>query len=239
MLHAGDEVGSETGPPAATPRWAGTTFAVLFAMNLLDYLDRNVLMSMQPQIKGEFHISNEQWGLLASIFLVSYSVVSPAMGWLGDRYRRTWLLGLGVGVWSVATIGSGLARNFGHLALARSVLGVGEATYGVIAPTLLLDLFARHQRARLLSAFYLAMPLGSALGLKLGAYVATRYDWHMAFFVAGVPSLLAALVALVLPEPVRGASEKVSVDRLRAHERAGATREDYLDLMVNASYTYS
>ena len=116
MPHTGDEVGSETGPPAATPRWARTTFAVLFAMNLLDYLDRNVLMSMQPQIKGEFHISNEQWGLLASIFLVSYSVVSPAMGWLGDRYRRTWLLGLGVGVWSVATIGSGLARNFGHLA---------------------------------------------------------------------------------------------------------------------------
>ena len=90
-----------------------------------------------------------------------------------------------------------------------------------------------------MSAFYLAMPLGSALGIKLGAYIATRYDWHMAFFVVGVPSLVAALVALVLPEPVRGASETVDVDRLQAHERAGASREDYLDLMVNSSYTYS
>ena len=64
------------------------------------------------------------------------------MGWLGDRYRRTWLLAGGVGVWSLATVGSGLARDYGHLALARSFLGIGEATYGVIAPTILLDLFA-------------------------------------------------------------------------------------------------
>ncbi len=96
---------------AAPPRWAMTTFVALFAMNMLDYLDRNLLMSMQPQIKGELRISNFQWGLLTSIFLVSYSLFGPVMGWLGDRYRRTWLLGLGVGVWSLATIGSGLAQE--------------------------------------------------------------------------------------------------------------------------------
>src|SRR3954447_11766889 len=172
MIDAGDEVGAGKAPP----RWAMTTFVILFAMNLLDYLDRNVLMSIQPQVKDELRITNEQWGLLTSIFLVSYSVVSPVMGWLGDRYRRTWLLGLGVGLWSLATIGSGLARSYGHLALARSVLGIGEATYGVIAPTILIDLFSREQRSRLLSAFYLAMPLGSALGISLGPVIATRYD---------------------------------------------------------------
>ena len=174
MLHAGDEVGSETGPPAATPRWARTTFAVLFAMNLLDYLDRNVLMSMQPQIKAELHDhAIEQWGLLTSIFLVSYSLVSPVMGWLGDRYRRTWLLGAG---------GRRLepgddrqrpgARATATWPWRGAFLGVGEATYGVIAPTILLDLFAREQRARLMSAFYLAMPMGSALGMRLGAIIA-------------------------------------------------------------------
>jgi MFS family permease len=236
-MQTDDEIGSAKGSSA--PRWALATFAILFAMNLLDYIDRNVLMSIQPQVKGEFHITNAQWGTLTSIFLVSYSVFSPIMGWLGDRYRRTWLLGLGVGVWSLATIGSGLANSYGHLALARSILGIGEATYGVIAPTILLDLFPREQRARLMSTFYLAIPLGSALGLKLGAYIATRYDWHLAFFVVGVPSLAAALLALTLPEPVRGASETIDVDRLRAHEQAGASREDYLDLMVNSSYTYS
>ena len=123
--------------------------------------------------------------------------------------------------------------------LARSLLGIGEATYGVIAPTILLDLFRRQQRARVLSAFYLAMPIGSALGLALGGYVATRWDWRWAFFIAGVPGLIGALAALVLPEPVRGSSEGVDTERLRAHEQAGATRADYLDLMVNSSYTYA
>jgi len=103
------------------------------------------------------------------------------MGWLGDRYRRTWLLGLGVGVWEPGQIGSGLARSYGQLALARSVLGIGEATYGVIAPTILLDLFARDKRARLMSAYYLAMPIGSALGISLGSIIASKLSWHLAF----------------------------------------------------------
>jgi MFS transporter, Spinster family, sphingosine-1-phosphate transporter len=120
-------------------------------MNMLDFLDRNLMMSMQPQIKAELAITNFQWGLLTSIFLVSYSFFGPIMGWLGDRFRRTWLLGVGVGVWSLAAIGSGLARGHGDLALARSALGIDEATYGVIAPTILLDLFVPEQRARLWS----------------------------------------------------------------------------------------
>jgi len=239
MLHVGDEAVAATESPAKAPRWAMTTFVVLFAMNLLDYLDRSVLMSMQPQIKDDFRISNAQWGLLTTVFLISYSVVSPLMGWLGDRYRRNRLLGFGVGVWSLATLASGLASSYGHLIWARSFLGIGEATYGVIAPTILLDLFSRQQRSRLMSAFYLAMPLGTALGMKVGAYIATKHTWHLAFFVVGLPSLIAAAAAFFLPEPVRGASEGVAEDRLRAHEQAGATREDYIDLMVNSSYTYS
>jgi len=208
-------------------------------MNMLDYLDRNLLMSMRPQIKGELGITNFQWGLLTSIFLVSYSLFGPIMGGLGDRFRRTWLLGVGVGVWSLATIGSGLARSYGHMAFARSVLGIGEATYGVIAPTILLDLFAREQRARLMSAYYLAMPIGSALGISLGSVIASKLNWHLAFFLVGAPGLAAAVVAFALPEPVRGASEGVDTERLKAAERAGARREDYLGLMVNSSYLYS
>src|SRR5437660_5564412 len=110
MMHESDEVEAAVSPPEPTPApppWAMATFAILFAMNLLDYIDRNVLTSMKPQIAPDLGISNERWGLLASIFLVSYSVFSPMMGWLRDRYRRTWLLGLAVGDWSLATIGSG------------------------------------------------------------------------------------------------------------------------------------
>jgi predicted MFS family arabinose efflux permease len=103
----------------------------------------------------------------------------------------------------------------------------------------LIDLFSRQQRSRALSAFYLAMPFGSALGIVLGPYIAERTNWHMAFYIVGVPGLIAAFLAFLLPEPVRGASEGISVDRLKAHEKAGASREDYVDLMVNSSYTYS
>ena len=176
--------------PAVAPRslpWAKTTFVALFAMNMLDFLDRNMLMAMQPQIKGELGISNFKWGLLTSIFLVSYSLFGPVMGWLGDRFRRTWLIGLGVGVWSLATIASGLAHSYGQLALARSVLGVGEATYGVIAPTILVDLFAREKRARLMSTYYLAMPIGSAIGIGLGSVIASKLHWNLAFFLVGAP----------------------------------------------------
>jgi len=227
-------------PVSGPPRWAWVTFVILFAMNLLDYTDRNILTSLRDQIRADIPtISNERWGLLATIFLVSYSVFSPVMGWLGDRYKRTWLLAAGVGVWSLATVGSGLARDYGHLALARSILGIGEATYGVIAPTILLDLFSRETRSKLMSAFYLAMPLGAALGIMLGPVIADATGWHSAFFIVGAPGLLAAFVVLFLPDPVRGASEEVDADRLRQHETAGATREDYVDLMVNSSYTYS
>ena len=229
-----------SGPAVSTPRWAWVTFGILFAMNLLDYTDRNILTSLRDQIRVSIpDIDNARWGLLATIFLVSYSVFSPVMGWLGDRYKRTWLLAAGVGVWSLATVGSGLARDYGHLALARSILGIGEATYGVIAPTILLDLFSRETRSKLMSAFYLAMPLGAALGISLGPVIAHRTGWHSAFFIVGAPGLLAAVVVLFLPDPVRGATEDVDSDHLRQHETAGATREDYVDLMVNSSYTYS
>jgi MFS family permease len=239
MIDATDSTRAEVGLSKRASRTALIAFGILFAMNLLDYLDRNILVSIQPQVRDELRVTNEQWGRLMSIFLISYSVFSPLMGWLGDRYRRTWLLAFGVGLWSLATVGSGLARSYGHLALARSILGIGEATYGVIAPTILIDLFSREQRSRVLSAFYLAMPLGSALGISLGPVIATRYGWHTAFYIVGVPGLLAAFLAFWLPDPVRGASEGISDDRLRAHEKAGATREDYVDLMVNSSYTYS
>jgi len=237
-----DTIDGGAGPakegPAA-PKWAMTTFAVLFAMTLLDYLDRNILTSIRDQVRVDIPFDNFQWGLLASIFLISYSLVSPAMGWLGDRYKRTWLLAGGIGVWSLATLGTGLARDFGHLALARSFLGIGEATYGVIAPTILIDLFSREQRSRLLSAFYLAMPIGSALGISLGPILAEKLGWHRSFFLVGAPGLAAAFLILLLPEPVRGASEAVDAGRLKEHESAGARREDYIDLMVNSSYTYS
>ncbi len=231
--------GSDRPPAPSLPRWAWATFAILFVMNLLDYMDRNVLYAVLPQVQTDLKLDNAQAGLLATYFLIAYSIFGLFTGYAGDRLRRTRLLFAGVAVWSVATIGSGLAKSYGQLVLARAILGIGEATYGVIAPTLLLDLFPRELRARIMSGFYLAMPLGSALGIAIGGWVGHHYSWHSAFFLVGVPGLIAAFLALILPEPVRGASEGVDVDRLQAHEKAGASWADYRDLLVNSSYTYA
>jgi MFS transporter, Spinster family, sphingosine-1-phosphate transporter len=102
-----------------------------------------------------------------------------------------------------------------------------------------MDLFPREKRARVMSMFYLAMPLGGALGMTLGAIIAKKWGWQWSFFIVGAPGLLAAFAALILPEPVRGTSEGVDVKQLKVHEKAGASKEDYIDLMVNSSYTYS
>jgi MFS transporter, Spinster family, sphingosine-1-phosphate transporter len=240
-MHVSEEDQTEAaGVAPSASRWAIATFIVLFAMNLLDYIDRWVLAAVLPDIQREFKINDLQAGLFNTYFLVSYSLISPIMGWAGDRVRRTRLLFIGVGLWSLATLGTGFARNPTEVAFARSLLGIGEATYGVIAPTILMDLFARRGRARVMSAFYLAMPIGGALGMFLGAYVAQHHGgWRNAFFVVGVPGLIAAFSALFLREPIRGASEGVDAERLKLHERAGASSADYVDLAVNSSYTYS
>ena len=234
MSRVEDAVGAKT-----AERVALATFAVLFAMNLLDYTDRWVLAAVLPQVRAGLKINNEQAGTLTTWFLISYSVVSPLMGYFADRARRPRLLALGVAVWSLATLASGLSRTYGELTVARAFLGIGEGTYGVIAPALLADLFTRERRSRVMSWFYLAMPVGGAVGMGLGGWIGTHYGWQAAFFVVGAPGLVAAAAALWLPDPVRGQSEGVGTDRLKAHERAGASREDYIDLMVNSSYTYS
>jgi MFS family permease len=224
----------------AIPRVAATTFFLLFCMNLFDYIDRYIYASVLVRVEGEFRIDNETAGWGASVFLISYTLISPLMGYTSDRTRRTRLLGLGVGVWSLATVGTGLAGSFRHVLLARAFLGIGEATYGVIAPTLLMDLYARERRSRVMSAFYLAMPIGAALGLVLGAKIAELTgSWRAPFFLIGAPGFLVALSAFWIPEPVRGTSEGLETDRLRAHERSRPTAADYQDMLVNSSYTYS
>src|SRR5438093_10810021 len=125
VFHVADGVGTEkAAAPATLSRWAIATFVILFVMNLLDYMDRNILYDVLPQVKSALRINNTQTGLLTTFFLVTYSLVSAIMGWAGDRYRRTVLLGLGVGLWSVATVGSGVARGYGQFVLARSLMGI-------------------------------------------------------------------------------------------------------------------
>jgi MFS transporter, Spinster family, sphingosine-1-phosphate transporter len=223
----------------AVPRWAWGILGLLVAMHLLDAIDRWVLAIVLPQLSEGLKLSEIQAGWLSTVLLLAFAISAPPIGYLADRMRRPRLLAIGFAIWSLAAVATGLARSYVTLVAARTVVGVGAATFGVVALTILMDLFPRTIRGRVLAYFYLAMPVGAALGMSLGAAFAMLTGWQTAFLAVGAPGLVLALVALAVPEPARGTSEGVDIQRLRVHEQVGPSREDYIDLMVNSSYTYS
>ncbi|WP_373044983.1 spinster family MFS transporter [Vulgatibacter sp.] len=187
---------------------AHATLLVLTLINLLNYLDRYVIAGMLPLVQQEFGRNDAQMGVLSSSFLVVYALASPVTGFYGDRLPRKWFVGGGVLVWSAATVWSGLAGSFNELLLARALIGVGEAGYAAVAPGMISDLYDVKRRGRMLSFFYAALPVGSALGFTLGGAIGQHYGWRNAFLVAGVPGLALGLLALFMREPPRGASDE-------------------------------
>lgn len=208
--------------------------AVLFSMNLLNYVDRYSFFAVGTHIQAELKISHARYGILSAAFMIVYTLISPLMGWLGDRYNRRWLLAAGVSVWSFATVGTAFSQGFADMFFWRALLGVGEATYGVIALALLADLFEPRLRNLAMGLYTLALPLGGALGYIIGGRVADAWDWRLSFWVVGLPGVLAALAALLIHDPGRGASE-----RSRRASAVRPTLRDYLDLFRTPTFLYN
>jgi MFS family permease len=195
---------------AAPTRWqARYILAVLFGINFLNYIDRYVMAAVVPLVKHDFALNDLQLGYAISAFMLAYIIASPFTGVMGDRFPRRYLIGGGVILWSLATAASGLARDYGHLLVARAFIGIGEAGFGAVAPTIVSDLFPREKRGGMLAFFYVAIPVGSALGYLLGGMVGASHGWRVAFFIAGLPGLLLGLMALNMKEPERGAADGV------------------------------
>ncbi len=227
-----------TRTPDLTRALPGATFAlaVLFGMNLLNYMDRSVFYAVGPDIIRDLHLKNDlRFGLLASAFIVVYTLVSPLFGWMGDRYSRRWLLAAGVALWSLATVGTAFATSYHQMFVWRALLGIGEASYGIVAPTLLADLFPVRQRGRVMGAFYLALPIGSALGFGLGGILGAHFGWRAAFCVVGLPGLLVAGLSLAIVDPGRGALDGFTND----HQLDRPRIRDYLELFRVRSYLYN
>jgi len=199
-----------TGPAPVLARLPGAGYAlgVLTFINLLNYLDRYIVSGVIPRIEETFGVDHAQAGWLQTVFILVYMLVAPLGGYLGDRYPRRWVLSLSIAIWSFATVGAGLAGSFAVLLLSRAIVGVGEAGYGTVSPGLIADYYPLSERTRALSVFYVAIPVGAALGYVLGGWIGNTWTWHWAFFVGGLPGLVAAMLALRMHEPPRGATEE-------------------------------
>jgi MFS family permease len=189
-------------------RRPGAILALLTGLNLLNYLDRLVVSAVLPKIQERFDqggldLSNFLGGLLATVFLIGYFATAPIFGSLGDRMKRKWLIAFGVLVWSAATCASGLATSAMQLLVARAFVGIGEASYATLAPTIIDDITPPHRKGRALAYFYGATPFGAALGYLVGGFVEAHWGWRSAFFVAGGPGLAIALICLLILEPER------------------------------------
>jgi MFS family permease len=177
--------------------------AVLTGLNFLNYIDRAVMAAVLPVVIADMGLSKFEGGLLNTAFLIGYFLTAPLFGARADKGRRKGLITLGVLVWSAATVASGLASGFWIMALARVVVGVGEASYAALAPTIIDDLTPPARKGSALSVFYLAVPLGYALGYILGGALTKHWDWRTAFFVVGGPGVVLALACLFIAEPPR------------------------------------
>lgn len=199
-----------------------SAIALLLTINLFCYLDRYILAAVLPKIKDEFLAgdanANGKAGMLTTAFLVSYMLTAPVFGWLADRYSRWIIIGCSVAVWSLASGASGLASGFVALLVTRAFLGIGEAGYGPAAPTIISDLYPVEKRGQVLAWFFMAIPVGSALGYGIGGVLDQHFGWRSAFYAVVAPGLLLALVSFFMPQPPR------------AHAAAKPTFDDYRKL---------
>src|SRR5262245_11723986 len=242
-------------PPQTPVPGAGTALALLVVINLFNYIDRQVLAAVEPEIRRELFPESERpdasaevkadargrMGLLSSAFLVIYMLTALPFGLLADRMSRWLLIGLGVIIWSLASgasgldwkgWGFGLAAAYWLLFLTRCFVGIGEAVYGPVAPTLISDLYPIKQRGQVLSWFYLAIPVGGALGYALGEVVshAPGWGWHWAFFLVVPPGILLGFLCFLMRDPKPGAAGPGAAPQRKVR------RGDYLTLLRTPSY---
>lgn len=195
-------------PPKLYPR---LLLAVLTGLNILNYIDRNVLFAVQSDVKKEFMVSDYQIGLLTSAFFFTYMFAAPLVGWMGDRFPRKNIVVFGILIWSGFTFLTWFVHDYNQLLFRHAIVGVGEASYATIAPTLIADSFPPLKRGRMLSIFFLGLPVGSAAGYFVGGYLAQYFgSWRAPFMAAGIPGFVLAFLLWMLPEPPRGQHEEHS-----------------------------
>ncbi|GAA6218438.1 protein spinster homolog 3-like [Lates japonicus] len=225
--------------PAISPRQAHIAVAVLCYINLLNYMERYTIAGVLSNIQKFFDISDSTAGLLQTVFICSFLLLAPLFGYLGDRYNRKYIMIGGLSVWLVTAAGSSFVTDssFWLLVLLRGMVGVGEASYSTLAPTIIGDLFTGGKRSVMICVFYVFIPVGSGLGYIVGAGCATLTgDWRWALRITPILGLVGlVLLVLLCPNPARGAAE--------THGEGVIEQSSYLEdikyLLKNKSYVLS
>ena len=179
-------------------------FIILFFLNLLNYLDRQILYAVFPLLQKELLLSDGQLGALASVFMVVYMCYAPVVGYFASKTPRRYWIGASALLWSVATLACGLVKNYAGLLTARGACGAGEAGFTTLAQPFLAEHYPREKRATILALFGLALPIGAALGYLAGGILGARLGWRAAFGLVGVPGMVLGVLAFSwLREPKR------------------------------------
>ena len=169
-------------------------FALLFLLYMFDYIDRMVVVSLFPYLKADFNLSDTQCGLLVSTVYWSIVILSAPISVLIDRWSRKKSIGIMAVFWSIATVSCAFAKNFGQLFVARTAIGVGEAGYAPGGTALISALFPERLRSLIVGLWTAALPLGSAIGIVAGGYIATHYGWRHAFGIVALPGFIVAIL---------------------------------------------
>lgn len=188
---------------------ARNIFIILALINLLNYIDRQVLYAVFPLIKQDLILSDKQLGFLASAFMLVYMFSAPVLGYIADRTPRQKIIAFGAFLWSIATSACACVRNYFALVFARSLVGVGESGFTSVCPSFIAEKFSPKVRARVLALFALGLPLGSALGYLLGGILGKSFGWRLAFLILGLPGIiLAFIVYFAIKDTARVKEEK-------------------------------
>ncbi|XP_078081297.1 protein spinster homolog 1-like isoform X2 [Mustelus asterias] len=216
-----------------------TVVFILFLINLLNYMDRFIVAGVLGEIQDYFKINDTLAGLLQTVFICSYMILAPLFGYLGDRYNRKILMSIGILIWCVVTLAGSFTTQsyFWALVVSRAFVGIGEASYSTIAPTIIADLFVGDKRTFMISIFYVAIPVGSGLGYILGSGVMKLTgNWHWSMRVTPCMGLLIFIFLIIfVPEPPRGASE----DHIDTPSSRTSWKEDLKYLSTNWSFILS
>jgi len=159
---------------------------------------------VQDLVKAEFHRSDAAFGLLTSVFFIFYMCAAPFMGPLSVKFSRKAVIVAGALIWSVATLLTAFTKNFDELLIRHTLVGIGEASFVILSPTFVADMFPEEKRGRVMGVFYLAIPVGTALGYLLGGFLGPKYGWRMPFYVGAAPGVFLAFLLLFVPEPPLG-----------------------------------